>query len=249
MIQPEEEYINPSSVIQTEESKHFIDIVTNICSEYQDDTFCGMLLSGLVACVYRLYVLELNRPLPSFLNTADIEESFRRLLIKLSDDENIQDIRNFILSKTISYMVELSFKANQLDQIQYNMLLSNRNIIVQPGMYDFNCVPYDTLTESTVRREIELPCECCICSENEFNCDSMVTELECGHVFHNSCIRDWTETKPQGDATCPICRNKIKHTDPIYFHLLFEPYIVFSNESNFNDSEDSDIEDYYSSIE
>lgn len=47
--------------------------------------------------------------------------------------------------------------------------------------------------------------ECCICKD-EFEIDSEVTTLECGHLLHSKCIEEWAKYQ----AKCPICRNELK---------------------------------------
>ena len=47
--------------------------------------------------------------------------------------------------------------------------------------------------------------ECSICLEKLEKNNSVVI-LECGHKFHDKCIKNWMKIK----KTCPICRKKIK---------------------------------------
>jgi E3 ubiquitin-protein ligase RNF13 len=47
---------------------------------------------------------------------------------------------------------------------------------------------------------------CVICTE-DFTNGVAITELECGHIFHPSCILEWL-TKYR--SSCPICRRKAK---------------------------------------
>lgn len=45
---------------------------------------------------------------------------------------------------------------------------------------------------------------CDICTHN-YNAADIVSELDCSHVFHSKCIREWARYK----ADCPLCRAKI----------------------------------------
>lgn len=46
--------------------------------------------------------------------------------------------------------------------------------------------------------------ECSICYE-DFNNDSSVSLLKCGHYFHTKCIKKWGNR----NNTCPVCRKEI----------------------------------------
>jgi Ring finger domain len=54
---------------------------------------------------------------------------------------------------------------------------------------------------------------CCICNEDLKcgNCDPYINvsvmRLECGHVFHESCILPWFEAH----RSCPSCRSTVNH--------------------------------------
>ncbi|KAL8511358.1 hypothetical protein ACS0TY_017958 [Phlomoides rotata] len=48
-----------------------------------------------------------------------------------------------------------------------------------------------------------LDSECSICL-SEFEPDSEVNHLSCGHVFHNMCLEKWLNF---WNTTCPLCRN------------------------------------------
>ena len=38
-----------------------------------------------------------------------------------------------------------------------------------------------------------------------------ITQLKCGHMYHNSCIQKWfTNTKVESSHTCPMCRVPIR---------------------------------------
>jgi len=47
-------------------------------------------------------------------------------------------------------------------------------------------------------------CICSICTE-EFKNDDFISNLECSHIFHTKCIKEWGFYK----QNCPLCRIKI----------------------------------------
>ncbi|XP_078033108.1 uncharacterized protein LOC144467951 [Augochlora pura] len=65
----------------------------------------------------------------------------------------------------------------------------------------------NTSSNYTPRRwdTTERPDICTICSDELGTV--FVTALECSHVFHEVCIRNWKEAATM--PTCPICRHRI----------------------------------------
>ncbi|XP_042754166.1 probable E3 ubiquitin-protein ligase XERICO isoform X1 [Lactuca sativa] len=57
---------------------------------------------------------------------------------------------------------------------------------------------YDSLTINCRSKE-----ECSVCLV-EFDPDSEINRLSCGHVFHKSCVEKWLK---YWNITCPLCRN------------------------------------------
>ena len=49
---------------------------------------------------------------------------------------------------------------------------------------------------------------CPICLE-EFKMGEMVNELDCKHIFHTGCVKEWGRYK----AVCPICRHSIPSSE------------------------------------
>lgn len=66
----------------------------------------------------------------------------------------------------------------------------NQNINLQQFIYTKG----DNSTES---------CTICLC---DFENGTSISTLDCSHVFHYSCLKEWCQYKSQ----CPICRDEIK---------------------------------------
>ena len=50
--------------------------------------------------------------------------------------------------------------------------------------------------------------ECAICL-SDIQVGNYVIKLDCQHVFHCKCLKEWLAEK----ATCPICREKVKRPE------------------------------------
>jgi hypothetical protein len=75
------------------------------------------------------------------------------------------------------------------------------------------CATYNSM----LRFEIDDACS--ICQEEM---TSLVTTLECGHLFHKRCINTYILTKAREveEVPCPICRQEINHV----YSKLYMPY-------------------------
>ncbi|WJZ91984.1 hypothetical protein VitviT2T_011017 [Vitis vinifera] len=71
--------------------------------------------------------------------------------------------------------------------------LSEEVIMAKMEQWKYSC----SKTGSSVDAEI-----CCICQE-EYADDDGVGNLDCGHVYHVACIKEWLAQK----NSCPICKN------------------------------------------
>ena len=49
---------------------------------------------------------------------------------------------------------------------------------------------------------------CTICIE-DFTENTFINELNCKHIFHIDCIKDWIQVKSQDEVKCPNCNKKI----------------------------------------
>ena len=76
-------------------------------------------------------------------------------------------------------------------------LRRNENITI-----DVTCQPYDT-----TNTEYD---SCSICTDI-YDKKEDVTVLNCGHIYHPNCIKEWGKYKPN----CPICK-----TDISFYHYI-----------------------------
>jgi len=53
--------------------------------------------------------------------------------------------------------------------------------------------------------------DCPVCQE-DFNKDEQLNRLECNHLFHKQCLKEWLERH----NTCPMCRHELQTDDPEY---------------------------------
>ncbi|XP_047342198.1 probable E3 ubiquitin-protein ligase XERICO [Impatiens glandulifera] len=51
--------------------------------------------------------------------------------------------------------------------------------------------------------------ECSVCL-NEFEDESLINQLECGHVFHANCMEKWLDC---WNITCPLCRSPVMSSE------------------------------------
>jgi len=73
-------------------------------------------------------------------------------------------------------------------------------------------------------------CECSICL-NPVRYTRQSRQLECGHLYHASCIDGWTST---GGDTCPMCRDQLNKPK-------FRVKLIIENTSTNHISEDEII--------
>jgi DNA-directed RNA polymerase subunit RPC12/RpoP len=53
--------------------------------------------------------------------------------------------------------------------------------------------------------------DCVVCQE-DFKKDEQLLRLECKHIFHKKCLKEWLERH----NTCPMCRHELLTDDPEY---------------------------------
>ena len=80
----------------------------------------------------------------------------------------------------------------------------NRSLEEQPSLeknkeeIEVESVKYETIVEKKEKK-------CCICLADFLN-DEDVSLIKCEHLFHSSCIKEWSTY----NITCPVCRKNLK---------------------------------------
>lgn len=59
--------------------------------------------------------------------------------------------------------------------------------------------------DCSANRQFSTECSICI---DKFSKSSDVIQLECNHIFHEECIKQWLKTS----KTCPVCRKRVNIT-------------------------------------
>ena len=101
---------------------------------------------------------------------------------------------------------EYSYTIEDNDLVQTSILallfFSHLNTIMKYNIYSdlLNTQEYESLS----REEKNNNKSCIICFE-EYKHKSVVSKLECNHIFHKICLSTWIEK----NQSCPLCRFKI----------------------------------------
>jgi Ring finger domain len=87
---------------------------------------------------------------------------------------------------------------------------SGTSFPVMPTAFANTGAPPGCVDQLRIRSMDDWPStECCICME-VFSAPDIVVETNCGHVFHQSCCREWLRQS----RTCPVCRDDIPSSLP-----------------------------------
>jgi hypothetical protein len=119
-----------------------------------------------------------------------------------------QLITNFMRQNTL-----LQERRQELRQERRQELLNRReeelmNIAMEQSLNHYKTQEKKTnikLNIESKKSTINLIHEKCAICTSEFEIDQNITYLECNHVLHTECIKEWVMYK----AECPICRGKI----------------------------------------
>ena len=95
-----------------------------------------------------------------------------------------------------------------IDVFSYFNFMYNSYKMLDLQNYEF-CIEEVKRTQSLHRfldsiSYVSIQSECIICMTNDNN---YLSQLDCGHVFHKSCIKKWILQK--SPPTCPVCRRNI----------------------------------------
>lgn len=70
--------------------------------------------------------------------------------------------------------------------------------------------------KATAQQQVECVRDPCVICANEIETDALVTELPCGHAFHDECIRMWLSQQ----HTCPCCRFELEEDNARYLRSI-----------------------------
>jgi hypothetical protein len=84
------------------------------------------------------------------------------------------------------------------ENIPNEIELEDVKVILTPEQ--FEKLKQYTLTDETIEQYNNNPCN--ICMEN-YQVSEQITQLDCSHVFHKTCISHWLCNE---HVTCPVCR-------------------------------------------
>ncbi len=89
--------------------------------------------------------------------------------------------------------MNITFNINNIDVIKYDEHINTEFI-------------KDRINNVYIKNTTPLCDVCTICLE-DFEYNSNVIKINCGHIFHPNCIYKWL--KPDKINTCPTCRQNI----------------------------------------
>ena len=123
-----------------------------------------------------------------------------------------QDPRHFQIQNSITGNGDL-FTTGIVSNL-FSMLLQGVDTINTDNLEDvkvtlteqqFDSLFSEKLTDKNIHN---YTCECNICMD-EYVVDDVIVKLDCKHVFHKACIRNWLCNER---VTCPVCRKDTRET-------------------------------------
>lgn len=149
----------------------------------------------------------------------EINEDTYENLLENSLINEINNFSNYILNNYDNLETETRSSDNQ-HSIEYITLVQD----FMNNIFTYNILIFDTLNSQDNDQHINknnitdkqpqefkditniysTPTECPICSE-EYKETSIVFSLDCGHIFHETCMNRWVKIKP----TCPLCNKEV----------------------------------------
>jgi hypothetical protein len=160
------------------EEDDFDDEINNILTTSIINAFTAMQRIPVNSSLYRQYISPNSSSYLSFeTRPLDILSIYDSLLnIDSSENQMFENFLNQTLDESIDLSTNKCNKALEIDSIKYKNLDN--------------------------KEKYEKSCSICI---TEYDDDSDVSVLKCNHLFHNSCIIEWSMYK----TTCPVCRNDL----------------------------------------
>lgn len=119
---------------------------------------------------------------------------------------------------SIFYNDSIENQTSEIEQQKY--IFSNTSYYIMMGMILLLCCYKNIIVHFNICSKIKKICnenslteslynditdsECSICLET-FTYNTKVCNLQCGHIYHKSCIKEWFKI----NSTCPQCRVEI----------------------------------------
>lgn len=139
----------------------------------------------------------------------DIEDDYLDLpdLISLSYmDINLPNFFNNYQDDVIVALSDDEF--NSLEKIVYNE--DNQNEVNQNEVNQDE-VNIDKANQNAYKKSNTINKECSVCLENFIKNDELI-KLNCNHIFHHNCIKNWLCKESN---KCPVCRIQVAEGKPI----------------------------------
>lgn len=118
---------------------------------------------------------------------------------------------------------EFDLLVPQQDPIDQDSTIAIRNqtFVSSPLPYKPESDPISHISARKVKQSKNSHREMCsICLEPK--CSSQLTAIQCGHVFHRSCISSWTSSQTGKIAKCPECKQPCLQLIDLFFEFSSE---------------------------
>ena len=146
-----------------------------------------------------LDIVRVDRFYPNSIHPIEISDLNTEVVARLNPSE--------LLTLISAYHLGISVEEIQPEE--------TRNESIE---LDINCCNYNEVEHKIQENHPD----CSICME-KFEDNSIISKLECGHIFHHKCIQEWGKWKQQ----CAYCRSTIA-----YKYINQEQNEVFNSTRN-----------------
>lgn len=99
----------------------------------------------------------------------------------------------FYLTNNNSFIIDVIYDDIDLTDDDDECLVRNDDRVVS-----VNSITYKNIIDKMYDDK------CSICIE-KYTLDDIVSVLDCKHIYHTNCIKEWGKYKPE----CPLCKKKI----------------------------------------
>jgi len=122
----------------------------------------------------------------------DWHKNMNKLVLSLKDYEQMKRIIDDYTSQILEIEIGRHLKISKFEKIKFEkeFVDEEENIKIK-----------NTTTNNNLKENDENMKNCIICTD-EIKDGENTTTIECGHIFHEQCLKKWIEVK----TNCPICR-------------------------------------------